>query len=132
MLQDLHLHLAAVPGLALRAQRLQDAYKANDLAPFTVDPQLATVVGPEPRWRLDEAYIKGRDAKLRTVAAEFTVLNAAVGVTRIIELAEQAQLADPSNDIHRLAQLVGEHVADPLAWLEEAQKTTTNLLLMPH
>jgi hypothetical protein len=129
MLQDLHLYLAAVPGMALRAQHLQDAYEANDLAPFTVDPQLAAVVGPEPRWCLDEAYIKSRDAELRTVAAELAVLNAAAGVTRFMELAEQAQLAASADAMYRLGQLVGEHAADPLSWLEEAQKNDCQPLI---
>lgn len=131
MLEDLRLHLAAVPGLALHAQHLQDAYEANDLTPFIVDPQLVAIVGQEPRWRLNEAYINGKDAdvELHTVAAELAVLNAAAGVTRFMELAEQAQLAGSTNAMYRLGQLVGEHVADPLLWLEEAQKNNCQPLI---
>ncbi|MGH3707623.1 MAG: hypothetical protein ACRDRQ_05870 [Pseudonocardiaceae bacterium] len=130
MLQDLHLYLAAVPGLALRAQRLQDAYDIGDLAPFAVDPQLAAVVAPEPRWTPDyESYTRGRAAALRTVAAQLAALNAAAGVARFMELAGQAQLAGSRDDMHWLAQLVGEHVTDPIAWFEAAQKNDCWLLI---
>lgn len=132
MLQDLHLYLAAVPGLALRAQRLQDAHDVGDLAPFTVDPQLATVVAPEPRWTPDyETYTRDRAAVLRTVAAQLATLNATAGVTRFMELAGQAQLAGSRDDMHWLAQLVGEHVTDPIPWFEAAQKNNCQPLIDP-
>ena len=133
MLQDLHLYLAVVPGLALRAQRLQDAYDVGDLTPFTVDPQLVAVVAPEPRWRPEDygSYTRDRDAALRTVAAQLTALNATAGVTRFMELAGQARLAGPRDDMHWLAQLVGEHVADPIPWFEAAQKNDCQPLIDP-
>jgi len=122
ILYTLRPHVAAVPGLALRAHRVLAETDRADIEGFDLDRQLIALVGGERAWQRDDhgSFFAERREQISALAAELRGMGADAGVRRFSELAEQSELSQGADLLQWLAEFIIDAVDDPGAWCEAA------------
>jgi hypothetical protein len=136
MLESMRPALQAVPGLALRAQRLLDDLARRECVPddlpasFDVDPDLQDLVGGR-RHRADdiEGMQRDRATAAEALACRLADLGPRLGAVRFDELLRQAQLVGAHADASAVAERMRQHMTDPVAWYQVARETVNPWLL---
>ncbi|TDV44199.1 ATP-binding protein [Actinophytocola oryzae] len=138
ILRTLRPVVRAVPGLAVRAQRVLDNRPTDDqddnapIAAFQLDSDLVDLLGGTREPDEDTAgWIEARHLRLDQLAQRITSLGPAAGITRYTDLTHAACLATHSLDGHAtlLALRIAPHMTDPAAWVRLANQHRNPALL---
>jgi hypothetical protein len=127
----------AVPGLALRAQRLLDDLHERSENPdalptgFEIDTDLRDLVGGYRRYRSNdgEAVWRAQNAAVEALAMRLTRLGPGLGTARFEELIGQARLITLGTKARWVAEAMQLHLDDPAAWYGAAAEAPSPLLL---
>ncbi|HEU5352939.1 MAG TPA: hypothetical protein VFU65_00670 [Actinocrinis sp.] len=137
MLESLRPAVQAVPGLALRAQRLLDDLRERSGEPdslpagFEIDTDLRDLVGGYRHYRSEdgEAAWRARAAAVQALAMRLTLMGPGPGTARFEELIGQAKLVTLGTEERWVAECMQPHMDDPAAWYAAAAKASSPLLL---
>jgi hypothetical protein len=129
ILESLRSAVQAVPGLAIRAQRLIDEQPhhgaaADSLAPFNVDRNLWDLAGSRYIFGADDlnAALQKKKAAAETLARRVASLAPRDGTEEFLELIRQARLAGDNTAGDLVAECMRPHMSEPAAWYMEASQ----------
>ena len=127
ILESLRPAVQAVPGLAIRAQRLIDEQTrqgaaGDSLTPFNVDRDLRDLAVSRYSFRADDlnTALQKKKAAAETLARRVTSLAPKDGTEEFLELIRQARLAGDNTAGDLVAECMQPHMSEPGAWYMEA------------
>jgi hypothetical protein len=122
ILEGIRRHVSAVPGLALRAQRVLDETARADIAAFEHDPQLLLLAGARDIADFDDvlAWEADRQAKATQLAHQLHQLGPDAAVCRYLELVRQIELAQRDDRPTALPNAILDIAGDPIPWATAA------------
>jgi hypothetical protein len=131
ILDSIRPHISAVPGLALRAQRVLDETASTDLASFEQDPQLLLLAGTRDIAAFDDvaAWQADREVKIAELALQLQQLGPDAAVRRYLELVEQIELTHFHDLPTALPNAIIEAADDPTNWAAAALKHGAVMIL---